>query len=200
MNSLNLPDSVLQSKKYQEVRAEWLQNEKLSSCEDYFDRLIAENQLLLDIPVPLLAKLLFQDPSKQHNAIGRAYKYRDCWAFKANATPLDVIQIKVPKSVQDEIQRSNEDKQRREGGDLKKSPKYLSSQGVPAPIFLMPIEKRDHQNVVNNPNVSELVASTWEQVKHDFSIPIIIIEGAKKGAVLAAHGYFVIVLPGVWQG
>ncbi|MFM6139743.1 MAG: DUF3854 domain-containing protein, partial [Sphaerospermopsis kisseleviana] len=41
---------------------------------------------------------------------------------------------------------------------------------------------------------------TWEQVKHDFSIPIIIIEGAKKGAVLAAHGYFVIVLPGVWQG
>ncbi|MFM6003999.1 MAG: DUF3854 domain-containing protein, partial [Sphaerospermopsis kisseleviana] len=149
----------------------------------------------MDIPVAVLAKLLYQD--NQQNAIKRAYKYRNCWAFKSQ---LDVVQIKVPRDVQAETQKYYIEKHRREGGELKKAPKYLSSQGVAAPIFLMPIEKRDHQNVVNNPNVLDFTASNWEEVRHNVQVPIIIIEGAKKGAVLAAHGYFILVLPGVWQG
>jgi hypothetical protein len=212
-NSANLSETILQSNKYKEVRREWLQDEKLSDCEDYFHRLISEKHLILEPTVSELAKLLYQDPKKQRYAAKNAYRYRNCWYVRTSqsllgesSTKLDVIQIKVPKAVQEETQEYYNQKHRREGGELKKSPKYLSSQGVPAPIFLMPIADRDHHLVKNNPNLVQdkglfdLVATTWEQVRSNPNIPIIIIEGYKKGAILAAHGYFVIVLPGVWQG
>jgi hypothetical protein len=212
-NSANLSEAVLQSNKYKEVRGEWLQDEKLADCEDYFHRLIAERHLILEPTVPELAKLLYQDPKKQRYAAKNAFRYRNCWYVRSSqsllgevSTKLDVIQIKVPKDIQQETQKYYEEKHRREGGELKKSPKYLSSQGVPAPIFLLPIADRDHHLVKNNPNLVEdkglldMTATTWEQVRSYPNIPIIIIEGYKKGAILAAHGYFVITLPGVWQG
>ncbi|MEY3244995.1 MAG: hypothetical protein RL253_133, partial [Bacteroidota bacterium] len=205
--------AVLQSNKYKEVRGEWLQDEKLADCEDYFHRLISERHLILEPTVPELAKHLYQDPKKQRYAAKNAFRYRNCWYVRTSQTllgettsKLDVIQIKVPKAVQEETQKYYEEKHRREGGELKKSPKYLSSQGVSAPIFLMPIADRDHHLVANNPNLVQdkglldMNATTWEQVKNNPQIPIIIIEGYKKGAILAAHGYFVITLPGVWQG
>ena len=166
------------------------------------------------MPTQELAKLLYQDPKNQKYATKNAYRYRDCWLFRTTrtlegepSTQIEVCQIKVPKDVQEETQKYYNEKHRREGGELKKAGKYLSSQGVAAPIFLMPIADRDHSLVVNNPNLLhsnpkglDMNATTWEQVIRNPTIPIIIIEGAKKGAVLAAHGYFVIVLPGVWQG
>jgi hypothetical protein len=209
----NLSESILQSNKYKEVRGEWLQNEKLSDCEDYFHRLIAEKHLILEPSIPELAKLLYQDPKKQRYAAKNAFRYRNCWYVRTSqsllgevSTKLDVIQIKVPVAVQQETQEYYNQKHRREGGELKKSPKYLSSQGVSAPIFLLPIADRDHHLVKANPNLVQdkglldTNVATWEQVRSYPNIPIIIIEGYKKGAILAAHGYFVIVLPGVWQG
>lgn len=209
----NLSEAILQSSKYKEVRREWLQDEKLADCADYFHRLIAEKHLILEPTVSELSKLLYQDPKKQRYAAKNAYRYRNCWYVRSSqsllgetTTKLDVIQIKVPKDIQQETQEYYNQKHRREGGELKKSPKYLSSQGVPAPIFLLPIADRDHHLVKANPNlvqdngIFDLVATTWEQVRSNPNIPLIIIEGYKKGAILAAHGYFVIVLPGVWQG
>jgi hypothetical protein len=201
----NLSEEILQSNKYKEVRREWLQEEKLSDCSDYFHRLYAEGFLFWSLPPSKLVKFIHHDDNKY--ALNNAIKYQDCWGFRSYkvvdgkvSDELDTkVQIKIPKDAQDKDQKYLDQKWEREGGERKKAAKYKSSQGTTAPIFLMPIADRDHPLVVENKNAPKTLVD-WNYIKDHPEIPIIIIEGGKKGAILAAYGYIVIVLPGVWQG
>ena len=176
----------------------------------YFDELIKNGFLFFNIPDTTLAKLLFQDATKQKSAIWRAEQLRGCWGFRSYAPTgenqfkqLDTkCQIKVPKAQQLKLQKIYDDKFAKEGGKHNTAHKYQTTEGSVAPIQVMPIANRHDPLVLANPHAYEKHGSLSPDklLTHCHDVPIIVIEGGKKGAILAAYGFIVIVLPGVWMG
>ena len=149
----------------------------------------------------LIDKLEFADKAVDGNS----------WAFRSfdNEQALKIDEPEFQNWCQfkpDSARREKYDAWKKEqcaktGDKFEASPKYITSNDRPGECFLMPFADHDCPHVLANPHADIFPGITWRLIAEVYhGLPIIIVEGAKKGAVLAAHGFIVIALPGVWMG